>query len=84
METHDSSKKAALIEKAMENLTERETFIIRERQLKEEGVTLAVLGGQLGISKERVRQLEAQALGKLKQALITQVGDPVMAGLAEG
>ena len=84
METHDSSKKAALIEKAMENLTERETFIIRERQLKEEGVTLAVLGGQLGISKERVRQLEAQALGKLKQALINQVGDPVVAGLAEG
>ncbi len=69
---------------AMENLTDRETFIIRERQLKTEGVTLAVLGSQLGISKERVRQLEAQALGKLKQALVKQVGDPVLAGLANG
>jgi len=84
MESHDSKKKVKLIETAMENLTERETFIIRQRQLREEGVTLAVLGGQLGISKERVRQLEAQALGKLKQALIRQVGDPVLAGLAEG
>lgn len=84
MDSHDSNKKAELIETAMENLTDRETFIIRERQLREEGVTLAVLGGQLGISKERVRQLEAQALGKLKQALIRQVGDPVLAGLSEG
>lgn len=82
MENVDGAKKAALIEKAMGSLTERESFIIRERQLREEGVTLAVLGSQLGISKERVRQLEAQALGKLKQALIAEVGDPRMAGLA--
>ncbi len=82
MENVDGAKKAALIQKAMGSLTERESFIIRERQLREEGVTLAVLGNQLGISKERVRQLEAQALGKLKQALIAEVGDPRMAGLA--
>ncbi|WP_286829135.1 MULTISPECIES: RNA polymerase factor sigma-32 [Kordiimonas] len=82
MENVDGAKKAALIEKAMGSLTERESFIIRERQLREEGVTLAVLGSQLGISKERVRQLEAQALGKLKQALIAEVGDPRLAGLA--
>ncbi|PCI64194.1 MAG: RNA polymerase factor sigma-32 [Kordiimonadales bacterium] len=84
MEKRDGNKKAELIEMAMKGLTDRETFIIRERQLKEDGVTLAVLGGQLGISKERVRQLEAQALGKLKQGLIRLVGDPVLAGLAEG
>lgn len=82
MHNVDGAKKAALIEKAMGSLTERESYIIRERQLREEGVTLAVLGNQLGISKERVRQLEAQALGKLKQALIADVGDPQMAGLA--
>lgn len=83
MDSHDSLKKSDLIEQAMENLTDRETFIIRQRQLKEDGVTLAVLGGELGISKERVRQLEAQALGKLKQAIIRLVGDPVVAGLAD-
>lgn len=84
MDSHDGNKKAALIERAMKNLTERESFIIRERQLREDGVTLAVLGTQLGISKERVRQLEAQALGKLRQALMQDVGDPVLAGLAGG
>lgn len=83
MDHHDTGKKSALIEAAMSHLTERETYIIRERQLREEGVTLAVLGNRLGISKERVRQLEAQALGKLKHALTRQVGDPVAAGLAE-
>lgn len=81
---HDQNKKTILLRDAMDDLTDRESFIIRERQLKEEGVTLAVLGSQLGISKERVRQLEAQALGKLRDALVRRVGDPVAAGLANG
>lgn len=78
---HDRSKKSALLKEAMHALTDRESFIIQERQLREDGVTLAVLGEQLGISKERVRQLEAQALGKLKDALVRRVGDPVAAGI---
>lgn len=81
MESHDLNKKSVLLEGAMADLTERESFIIRERQLKEDGVTLAVLGAQLGISKERVRQLEAQALGKLRDSLVRKIGDPVAAGL---
>ena len=84
MATHDRSKKSVLINDAMNDLTDRESFIIRQRQLKETGVTLAVLGSQLGISKERVRQLEAQALGKLKDSLVRRIGDPVAAGLANG
>ncbi len=79
--THDRSKKSALLQDAMSDLTDRESFIIRERQLKETGVTLAVLGSQLGISKERVRQLEAQALGKLRDSLVRKIGDPTVAGL---
>lgn len=84
MATHDRSKKSVLLNDAMNDLTDRESFIIRQRQLKENGVTLAVLGSQLGISKERVRQLEAQALGKLKDSLVRRIGDPVAAGLANG
>jgi RNA polymerase sigma-32 factor len=49
--------------------------------MQEDAVTLESLGERLGISKERVRQIEASALGKLKRALIEQVGDPVEAGL---
>ena len=44
-------------------------------------MTLEELGRRLGISKERVRQIEHQALKKLKTALITEVADPVEAGL---
>jgi RNA polymerase sigma-32 factor len=66
----------------METLTEREKLIIQERRLGDESVTLAVLGDKLGISKERVRQIEHQALGKLRKALLRLVGgDPARVGL---
>ncbi|MEL6782008.1 MAG: sigma factor-like helix-turn-helix DNA-binding protein, partial [Pseudomonadota bacterium] len=51
------------------------------RRLSEDTVTLETLGKQLGISKERVRQIEHQALGKLRKALEAMVGDPEKAGL---
>jgi RNA polymerase sigma-32 factor len=38
-------------------------------------VTLEELGRELGVSKERVRQLEARAMGKLKAALERLAGD---------
>jgi RNA polymerase sigma-32 factor len=44
-------------------------------------MTLEALGEELGVSKERVRQIEHQALGKLRKALERIVGDPMKAGL---
>ncbi|MFM8991291.1 MAG: sigma factor-like helix-turn-helix DNA-binding protein, partial [Alphaproteobacteria bacterium] len=41
---------------------------------REEGVTLEELGRELGVSKERVRQLEARAIGKLRAALERRAG----------
>ena len=66
---------------ALGDLTEREMIIIRERRLVEECVTLETLGRKLGVSKERVRQIEHQALRKLRSALTRIVGDPEEAGL---
>lgn len=80
-ESNDGMVTTRLIQEAMEKLTERERVIIRERRMGEEMVTLAELGDQLGISKERVRQIEAIALGKLRNALLARVGDPFKAGL---
>lgn len=57
---------------ALSTLPEREQHIIRERNLSDSVVTLEKLGEELGISKERVRQLEARAMEKLKENLITQ------------
>ncbi len=42
---------------------------MRERRLAENLVTLETLGDRLGISKERVRQIESRALVKLRRAL---------------
>ncbi|MEM9047730.1 MAG: RNA polymerase factor sigma-32 [Pseudomonadota bacterium] len=59
---------------AMKALTDREQFIIVARKLAGEPRTLESLGDELGLSKERVRQLEVQALRKLRRALETRVG----------
>ncbi len=77
---YDGQARAALVADALGDLNEREQLIIKKRKLEEEAVTLEALGEWLGISKERVRQIEGNALEKLKRALVARVGDPVAAG----
>ena len=84
MESHDSSRRKEWIANALKALNPRETHIIMQRRLCEDSVTLETLGHELGISKERVRQIEHQALGKLRRALERIVGDPDEAGLLPG
>ncbi|SEN80717.1 RNA polymerase factor sigma-32 [Palleronia pelagia] len=57
---------------AMGQLNEREQFIVRERKLRDQARTLESLGTELGLSKERVRQLEAAAFQKMRKSLETQ------------
>lgn len=80
MQSHDGEARVSLVRAAMRDLNERERLIIRERKLEDEAVTLEELGARLGISKERVRQIEGNALEKLRRALIARVGDPIEAG----
>ncbi|MEO0466930.1 MAG: RNA polymerase factor sigma-32 [Pseudomonadota bacterium] len=80
-ESHDTERRKQWIADALTALNARETLIIRQRRLSEDTVTLETLGKELGISKERVRQIEHQALGKLRKALEKMVGDPTEAGL---
>jgi RNA polymerase sigma-32 factor len=81
MVARDRATRRAWLAEALADLTDREMMIIRERRLVEDGVTLESLGAKLGVSKERVRQIEHQALRKLKSALCRIVGDPEEAGL---
>jgi len=80
IESYDGERRTAWITRALEALNPRELAIIKERRLSEEGETLEALGKKMGISKERVRQIEHNALKKLKSALVRQVSDPVAAG----
>jgi RNA polymerase sigma-32 factor len=61
---------------AMQTLSERERFIIHRRRLIDDGDTLEVLGRKMGVSKERVRQLETRAMQKLSAQLRANVADP--------
>ncbi len=81
MEDRDSLQRKAWLADAMGRLSSRERHIIAQRRLSEESMTLEKLGQELGISKERVRQIEHQALQKLKKALTEITGDPEVAGL---
>ncbi len=68
----DSTRRLNWLQSALTVLSERELRIVRERRLVEETCTLDVLGQRLGISKERVRQIENRALEKLRRALLAQ------------
>jgi RNA polymerase sigma-32 factor len=65
----DGGRARLRIREAMELLSERERWILEQRVLSEQGSTLEKLGEKLGISKERVRQIEARALEKLRGSL---------------
>lgn len=66
----DGERRLRWLREAMSTLSERELHIVQARQLQDEAKTLETLGGELGISKERVRQIESRALEKLRRTLL--------------
>ena len=75
--SHDNATLRQWLTSAFSTLSERERFIVRERKLRDDPRTLESLGGELGLSKERVRQLEAAAFSKMRRSL-ESVGPEVM------
>lgn len=69
---HDAERLRSWLVKAMQALNARERYIVAERKLKDEPRTLESLGEELGLSKERVRQLEAAAFAKMRRNLEAQ------------
>lgn len=57
------------LESAIDFLSERERFVVRNRILRDKPLTLKEVGRRLGISGERVRQIEEGALKKIKAFL---------------
>ena len=74
--TRDGEIRSRWLAEAMGELSSRERAIIRQRRLREEGATLEELGRELGVSKERVRQLEHRALVKLRQSIKRRTESP--------
>lgn len=69
---HDTHTLRQWLFTALSALNERERFIVRERKLRDDPRTLESLGEELGLSKERVRQLEAAAFAKMRRNLESQ------------
>jgi RNA polymerase sigma-32 factor len=72
----DDRRRSAWLAEALDELSPRERRIIRERRLREVSATLEELGRELGVSKERVRQLESRALLKLRASMSRRVATP--------
>ena len=62
----DKSFKEDLIYNSMKILNKREKMIIKNRYLSENRKTLNILGDELKVSKERVRQIENEAMIKMR------------------
>ena len=69
---HDTEQLRAWLLQAMNDLNDRERFIVQERKLRDTPRTLESLGQELSLSKERVRQLEAAAFAKMRKSLENQ------------
>jgi RNA polymerase sigma-32 factor len=65
LETHNNT----LLYKGLDELDERSQDIIRSRWLQDKKVTLQTLADQYGVSAERIRQLEANALRKMRASI---------------
>lgn len=71
-----------ILQRALEELPEREREIIIERRLKDDPATLEELGVVYGISRERVRQLEARAFAKIEKLVRAAVDSDMDGALA--
>lgn len=71
----DGKARSRWLAAALGALSERERVIISQRRLRDDGATLEDLGRQLGVSKERVRQLEHRAMTKLRASMAKRVSN---------
>ena len=74
-DSEELGERKLLLKKALETLPERERHILTERQMIEEPQTLEELGKHYGISRERIRQLEARAMEKVKAAVMHEMAE---------
>ena len=61
--------RSRVLREALGTLSDRERHIFVERRLRDDPPTLEDLGREYGISRERIRQLEARAFNKVKAAV---------------
>jgi len=66
---------ALTLARALARLGARERRIVEARMIADEPLTLEALGAELGVSRERVRQLEQRARETLRSMVAPALGD---------
>lgn len=65
--SEEAQIRGALLREALATLPDRERHILTQRRLRDDPVTLETLGNELGVSRERIRQLEVRAFEKIQK-----------------
>lgn len=67
----EHTNKKHIVQQALSSLTAKELYIIKKRYFSQEdkNVSLASIAKELNLSRERIRQIEKQALTKMKKYL---------------
>jgi RNA polymerase sigma-32 factor len=74
MENEELDNRRQALGEALTALTERERRIFEARRLAEDPITLEDLADQFGVSRERVRQIEARAFEKVRCRVVSALG----------
>ena len=70
MEKHDSDKLSIALNESLKDLNEKQRKVIELRYFNENKSTHKEIAEQIGVSSERVRQIELEAISKMKKALV--------------
>jgi RNA polymerase sigma-32 factor len=73
-DTQEHDARMDLLQDAMADLNDRERDIFMKRRLSEETITLEQLATVYGVSRERIRQIEARAFEKIQKAMVEAAG----------
>ena len=71
----EQSRRNRILSSCLSQLTEREQQVIKARMLRENPQTLEELGTKLGVSRERIRQIEKKAFERLSDWVRDQMAE---------
>ena len=69
----DNKSRSKWLQEALGSLDQREKEIV-ERNLHDQVITLEKLSSKIGVSKERIRQIETRAYKKLSKKILSLSG----------
>jgi RNA polymerase sigma-32 factor len=75
IETEESDNRRVALREALALLDDRERSIFAARNLADEPATLEVLAREHGLTRERVRQIEARSLAKVRNSVRHRIAD---------